>query len=127
MGHQCQYAVIDVDHCDLMLVSDKMFQGHAALCASNVVCAKSRCAFTSGCMIMMWVNDQYRSCALCLADAILSEGKLFPPSLTKNIPQPAAFFPLTEGSGDHVSSFPNPTYLGTLNGSIPCVPTTLKL
>ncbi|BDA48704.1 hypothetical protein COCOBI_12-3860 [Coccomyxa sp. Obi] len=62
----------------------------------------------------------------CLASATAqgtrsAEGKLFPPSQTKNIPQPAAFFPLTEGSGDHVSSFPNPTYLGTLNGSIPWV------
>ncbi|KAK9917704.1 hypothetical protein WJX75_007350 [Coccomyxa subellipsoidea] len=61
------------------------------------------------------------TCRASAASQGSSEGKLFPPSLTKNIPQPAAFFPLTEGSGDHVASFPNPTYLGTLNGSIPWV------
>jgi hypothetical protein len=54
------------------------------------------------------------------ATAIL--GKVFPPTNTDNIPEPLAFFPLTEGTGDHINSYPDTSYLGTLNGSIPYVP-----
>ena len=46
---------------------------------------------------------------------------MYPPMLTADIPKPAAFFPLTEGYGDSVTSFPDMQYNGTLQGYMPCV------
>ena len=46
---------------------------------------------------------------------------MYPPMLTADVPKPAAFFPLTEGYGTTVTSFPDMEYNGTLQGSMPCV------
>ena len=54
-------------------------------------------------------------------------GKMYPPMLTADVPKPAAFFPLTEGYGDTVTSFPDMQYNGTLQGYMPCVSPFLTL
>ena len=46
-------------------------------------------------------------------------GKMYPPMLTADVPNPVAFFPLTEGFGTTVNSFPDASYNGTLQGPIP--------
>ena len=47
--------------------------------------------------------------------------------LTADIPEPVAFFPLTEGSGSTVASFPDAAYNGTLQGSMTYALATFSL
>lgn len=42
-------------------------------------------------------------------------GKVYTPPI--NVPAPLAFFPLTEGTGNDVSSYPYPEYAGGPNGT----------
>jgi hypothetical protein len=42
-------------------------------------------------------------------------GKVYTPPIT--LPAPLAFFPLTEGQGDEVTSYPYPEYVGGMNAS----------
>ena len=42
-------------------------------------------------------------------------GRVFSPNEAQGLPQPVAFFPLTEGAGASVTSWPTPDYTGALN------------
>ena len=60
-----------------------------------------------------------RSCAhyisCCAGNSSLSfRGRVFSPYSAQGLPQPVAFFPLTEGAGSNVTSWPTPDYTGSL-------------
>ena len=55
----------------------------------------------------------------CAGQAQSGMGKVYPPTLTADVPKPVAFFPLTDGSGQNLTSFPSGTYTGIAQGSIP--------
>ncbi|KAK9839475.1 hypothetical protein WJX81_004373 [Elliptochloris bilobata] len=42
-------------------------------------------------------------------------GRVFSPNGAQGLPQPVAFFPLTEGAGSNVTSWPTPDFMGSLN------------
>ena len=55
----------------------------------------------------------YMSC--CAGNSSLSfRGRVFSPYSAQGMPQPVAFFPLTEGAGSNVTSWPTPDYTGSL-------------
>jgi len=50
-------------------------------------------------------------------------GRVFAPTSAQGLPQPVAFFPLTEGAGSNVTSWPTPDYTGSFNRTgMQCAP-----
>jgi hypothetical protein len=65
--------------------------------------------------IEVYISTKMIVCLGSAASNLPFLGKVYTPPI--NVPAPLAFFPLTEGQGDEVSSYPYPEYAGGPNGT----------